>query len=71
MTRISRNIEDGFLYVLGVSFEDLYTNWLNHYQNAYNTENQNNKLNTGEPLDLKIPEKIEFIKISRLITRII
>ncbi|KAA3650231.1 MAG: hypothetical protein DWP98_05495 [Bacteroidetes bacterium] len=54
MTRISRNIEDGFLYVLGVSFEDLYTNWLNHYQNAYNTENQNNKLNTGEPLDLKI-----------------
>lgn len=28
MTRLSRNIDDGFLYILGISFEDLYEDWL-------------------------------------------
>ena len=35
MTRISREVDDGFLYVIGVSFEDLYSDMLNYYQREY------------------------------------
>ena len=38
MARLSRNVEKGFMYVLGVSFKDLVQEWLNFYQGAYSTE---------------------------------
>ena len=38
MARVSRNVEKGFLYVLGVSFKDLIQEWLNFYQGYYSTE---------------------------------
>ena len=35
MTRLSREVDDGFLYVIGVSFDDLYSDMLNFYQRNY------------------------------------
>ena len=48
MTRINRNIESGFLYVLGTSSKQLLKNWFEYYQNVYKEDN-------GEHLQL--PEK--------------
>lgn len=35
MARVSRNVEKGFLYVLGVSFKNLVEEWQNYYLNRY------------------------------------
>jgi len=35
MTNISHSIENGFLYVLGVSFKTLINEWLEYYRNYY------------------------------------
>lgn len=53
MTRVSRNIDDGFLYVLGVPFEDLYSNWLEFFKLKHQTENRQDLLSYGEPIDIK------------------
>ena len=41
MTRLSRNVENGFLYVIGVSFKNLVKDWLAYYKNIYEAENEN------------------------------
>ena len=38
MARLSRNVEKGFMYVLGISFKDLVQEWLNFYKGAYTSE---------------------------------
>lgn len=35
MTRMTRSVENGFLYVLGLSFKNLTTEWLNYYRAYY------------------------------------
>lgn len=35
MTQMSRNIQNGFLYVTGVRFKTLISNWYAYYQSAY------------------------------------
>ncbi|MEI6575879.1 MAG: hypothetical protein WCO63_06850 [Bacteroidota bacterium] len=39
MAKISKSVESGFLYVLGVSFKSLVAEWLNYYQTEYTQEN--------------------------------
>ncbi len=53
MTRVSRNIDDGFLYALGISFEDLYKDWLQYYQTRYKTIEENSQLKQGEKIEIK------------------
>ena len=38
MTEISRNIESGFLFILGISLKSLSTDWLNYYTDKYATQ---------------------------------
>jgi hypothetical protein len=38
MARLSRNVEKGFFYVLGISFDDLIREWLAFYKAAYQAE---------------------------------
>ena len=35
MTRVSRSVENGFLYVLGLSFKNLINEWLGYYNQYY------------------------------------
>ncbi|MEA3478751.1 MAG: hypothetical protein U9R60_11265 [Bacteroidota bacterium] len=35
MTRVTRSVENGFLYVLGLSFKNLINEWITYYQNYY------------------------------------
>lgn len=54
MTRMSRNIDDGFLYVLGISFEDLYQDWLKHYKGSYKNEASKPGLDLSEKSEIKV-----------------
>jgi hypothetical protein len=35
LTRVTKNIDNGFLYVLGLSYKDFQQRWLDYYKNQY------------------------------------
>jgi len=51
MTRVSRNADNGFLFVLGVSLKNLAAEWLNYYDNMYYKQDGKLKLPEGKPLN--------------------
>lgn len=51
MTRVSRNVESGFLFVISVSFRSLTDQWISWYKQTYNLSNQ----------DSRNPEQESFI----------
>ncbi|HOY31957.1 MAG TPA: hypothetical protein PKW80_08775 [Bacteroidales bacterium] len=52
LTKVSRNVESGFLYVLGVSFKNLSKEWLAYYEQQYTADDQNRQ-RPGETALLK------------------
>jgi hypothetical protein len=48
MSRVNRNIDSGFLFVLGVSLKTLSKNWLKYYQNMYFDTDKNRSLPQGD-----------------------
>jgi len=56
LTRINKNPDNGFLYVLGYSIKELSYGWLDYYLTKYNGDVENCVSNTSEPLILK-PKK--------------
>lgn len=59
MTRISREIDDGFLYVIGVSFDDLYSDMLNHYQREYGNRSKESD-QMGDPAPIKMRKGFRY-----------
>ncbi len=53
ITRVSREINDGFLYVIGVSFEDLYAEMLSYYKDKYNEQNKATQLGIKQEIKTK------------------
>ena len=51
MTRISRNVDSGLMFVLGVSLKNLISEWLNHYDKKYYKQEQKLKLPEEKPLN--------------------
>ncbi|MBC8314366.1 MAG: hypothetical protein ISR57_09660 [Bacteroidales bacterium] len=49
MTRINRNIEKGFLYVLGLPYKTLLNDWLTYYKDLYSTRDAG-RTNPGSQL---------------------
>lgn len=59
MTRINRNIESGFIYVVGLSTKDLGRNWYEYYQRMAFEDDQQRGLPAGQPfLTLKKPGRV-------------
>lgn len=52
MTKVSRNVENGFLYVLGMSFKTVINEWYMYYYQKYNFDNHSRKLTEA---DINIP----------------
>lgn len=63
MTRVSRNVENGFLYVLGVSYNSLMKDWLSFYQNAYEGEEQNAALPNDSILKIKYKKNTVYSNV--------
>jgi WD40 repeat protein len=51
MTRVSRNADNGFLFVLGVSLKNLAAEWLNYYDSMYYKQEDKQSLPEGKPLN--------------------
>ncbi|MCX6278786.1 MAG: hypothetical protein NT004_11915 [Bacteroidetes bacterium] len=51
MARLSRNVERGFQYVIGLSFNGLIQDWISFYKAAYSLQEDNRTLPTGEILN--------------------
>ena len=49
MARMSRNIEKGFSFVLGVPYQTLMENWLRSYKDMYSSQESLRDKPTGEP----------------------
>ncbi|MFH0893879.1 MAG: hypothetical protein V2A54_05540 [Bacteroidota bacterium] len=49
-TKISRNVESGFLYVLGISFKNLTREWLDYYDKQYYEQDKERTISEGKPL---------------------
>ncbi|MAY84991.1 MAG: hypothetical protein CMP59_12750 [Flavobacteriales bacterium] len=64
MTRISREIDDGFLYVIGVSFEDLYTDMLNYYQREFSKASAT-EAQMGEAAPIKFKKNFRYDNFKR------
>jgi len=66
MTRINRNIESGFLYVLGTSTDELMRNWLDYYQRFYLDDDKSRKDFEGKPIIVtqKSNRVINQVKVS-------
>ncbi len=62
LSRVSRNIETGFLYVLEISYKDIVNEWITYYQKKYSQSYQRN-LPSNAPL-------IKKIKASRVYNRL-
>lgn len=50
MTRVNRNIESGFIYVLGAPMKELAKNWYDYYQRLYFEDDNIRHLPPGQPL---------------------
>ncbi len=61
LTRISRSVENGFLYVIGLSFKSLVKEWMDYYQDYYDQPN------TGR--DLPDDPMLKRFKKDRIYTR--
>ena len=66
MTKISRSVESGFLYVLGVSFKNFTREWLAYYDNWYYEFDKLQELPKGEEVIKNNKDKkiIQQFKIS-------
>lgn len=51
MTRVSRNADNGFLFVLGVSLKNLAAEWLHYYDNMYYKQETKLSLPDEKPLN--------------------
>lgn len=53
MTRVSREVNDGFLYVIGVPFTQLYQDWIAYFSAKYKGDNGRVFDEVGESLEIK------------------
>lgn len=63
MSKISRNVESGFLYVLGISYKDLMKECYNYYYQKYSNEDNNRSLPRDGLLIKKPKDDIVYGKI--------
>ncbi|MQY78837.1 MAG: hypothetical protein GH151_06535 [Bacteroidetes bacterium] len=66
LTRINKNVNRGFLYVLGSKIKDLSGDWLEYYQDIYSSPEQAREIPDQNPI-IKKPKRTrvyEQIKIS-------
>lgn len=57
MTKVSRNVESGFLYVLGISFKNLMSDWYNYYSLLYTNQIKDRDLPENKGIDFRVKKK--------------
>ena len=65
MTRVSRNAESGFLYVLGVSLKTLLAECLEHYRSRFGEEDRYRQEFSLEPLPIKTKRQRHYAQFQQ------
>ncbi len=63
MTKVSRNVENGFLFVLGTSFKNLIRDWKNYYQTLYANDIAGRDNIPDQNVPIKIKKKNHYYQI--------
>src|SRR3990172_6910956 len=64
MTKVSRNIESGFLFVLGTSLKGLTSDWLEYYNNKFYSPDKLRNLPSRDSLLIKPKKEIVYSRLS-------
>lgn len=64
MTRINRNIESGFQFVLGLSLKSMNNNWIKYYEKKYKDIDNNKDIPKGQITVRKTKSKFRYNNIS-------
>lgn len=59
MTKVTRSVENGFLYVIGLSFKNLVEEWRKYYMEKYSKDESGRYL-PGNPMQKKIREHLVY-----------
>lgn len=65
MTRVAREIDDGFLYVIGVPFAQLYKEWILYYQAEFLDDKEVDSLGSKLPIKGRKNRRYQNFKVSR------
>jgi len=65
MTKVSREINDGFALIIGASLEDLYQDWFLHLQREYNKDESIPAKSLGESAPFKIRKNRKYQNFTR------
>jgi hypothetical protein len=57
LTRISRNVESGFLFTIGASLNNISSNFVHYYRQRYQIDDQNKQNIPTEPLPIKTKKR--------------
>ena len=60
MTKVSKSVESGFLFVLGISYKNLIQEWITHYKDLYTSSESETSSLYGEPLLKKVKKRIVY-----------
>lgn len=63
MTRLSRNVETGFLYVIGMSFKNLMAAWRLHYEEMYLRDVSERTMPDGQNTPFKIRKNRNYYQV--------
>jgi len=65
LTRINRNLESAFLYVLGVPFKQIKAQWLQHYTTRYNLDKKSLiQKEASNPVAIKSKKRVEVTQLA-------
>jgi len=60
MTKVSKNVESGFLFVLGVSYKSLIQEWLTYYEDMYRVSDVERHESAEQPLLNKTKKRLVY-----------
>jgi len=63
LSRISRNVETGFLYVLNISFRNLVKEWYESYREQYSNSDQGRIMPTAQHLQKKVKKNVVYDRV--------
>ncbi len=63
LTKISRSVESGFLYVLGVKFKTLAIDWLAYYEQQYSEKEATRQIIEDKPLQKKVKKNTVYAQL--------
>jgi hypothetical protein len=58
MTKVSRQIPNGFLFVIGVPFKTLVNDWMGYFQNEFYRYENDREAPDGTPLNIRIKKDV-------------